>query len=216
MPASGAAFPVVLVIQEIFGVHEYIRDVCRRLAKEGYLAIAPSLYDRQGDVSQMEDIGQIFSQVVMKVPDAQVMADLDAAVKWAEGEKGDTARLGIMGFCWGGRVVWLYSAHSDLPKAGAAWYGRLASKTEPGSKTAIEAAGELKFPVIGFYGGQDHGIPLADVENMKAAIQPPSHIVVYDDAGHGFHADYRPGYHEAAAHDAWAKMLAFFKEYGVA
>ena len=216
-PARGASFPVAIVVQEIFGVNEHIRDLCRRLAKQGYFAVAPSLYERQGDVLKIQDIQQIVQQVVMKVPDAQVMSDLDATVRWAEAEKGDVSRLAITGFCWGGRAVWLYAAHNSHLKAGAAWYGRLVGNQTPLTpKNPIDIAAELKAPVIGLYGGQDTSIPIDTVEKMRLAIKPPSHIVVYDDAGHAFNADYRPSYNAAAASDAWQKMLTFFKENGAA
>lgn len=216
-PAHGASFPVVIVVQEIFGVNEHIRDLCRRLAKQGYFAVAPNLYERQGDVLKITDIQQIVQQVVMKVPDAQVMSDLDATVRWAEAEKGDVSRLAITGFCWGGRAVWLYAAHNPHLKAAAAWYGRLVGNQTPLTpQNPIDIAAELKAPVIGLYGGQDTGIPLDTVEKMRLAIKPPSHIVVYDDAGHAFNADYRPSYNAAAASDAWQKMLTFFKENGAA
>ena len=221
MPAGGKTFPVVLVIQEIFGVHEHIKDVCRRFAKLGYMAIAPELYTRQGDVSGMNDIQEIVEKVVSKVPDAQVMADLDATVAWAGSTgKGDTARLGITGFCWGGRTVWLYAAHSSKLKAGGAWYGQLIGlQNEYRTRTALDVAPELKAPVIGFYGGQDHGIPLEQVERMRQALRDAgknSEIVVYPKAGHGFLADYRESYVEAAARDAWTRLLEWFRKHGVA
>jgi carboxymethylenebutenolidase len=219
MPAQGTAFPTVLVVQEIFGVHEHIKDVCRRLAKSGYLAIAPSLYERQGDVSGIEDVQELYTKVVMHVPDAQVISDLDATVAWAEKNHGNTGRLAITGFCWGGRIVWLYAAHSPKLKAAAAWYGRLTNpKTPAWPKHPIDIAGDLKAPVIGFYGGQDAGIPLDTVEAMRDAIKAagkPAEIIVYPQAQHGFYADYRPNYNAAAATDAWEKMLAFFRQHGV-
>ena len=220
MPAQGARHPVVLVVQEIFGVHEHIRDVCRRFAKEGYLAIAPELYARQGDVSKMTDYKQIFAEVVSKVPDAQVMSDLDAAVAWADKSgAGDVARVGVTGFCWGGRITWLYVAHSATPKAGVAWYGRLTGETTPlQPKYPLDIAAELKAPVLGLYGGQDQGIPLADVEKMRAALaaaKSPSEIVVFQDAGHGFNADYRPSYRAEDANEGWRRCLAWFREHGV-
>ena len=220
MPASGGPFPVVLVVQEIFGVHEHIRDVCRRFAKAGYLAIAPELYARQGDVSQYTDYREIFAQVVSKVPDAQVMSDLDAAVAWADRTgAGDAKRVGVTGFCWGGRIVWLYAAHSADLKAGVAWYGRLkgqASELQP--KYPLDVVADLKAPVLGLYGGKDQGIPLDDVEQMRAALKAakkPCEIVVFPDAPHGFLADYRPSYTEAAAKEGWAKCVAWFREHGV-
>jgi carboxymethylenebutenolidase len=219
-PARGGNFPIVLVVQEIFGVHEHIKDICRRFAKLGYCAVAPELYARQGDVSKIENIQEILSTVVSKVPDAQVMSDLDAAIDWAVREsRGSGDRVAITGFCWGGRIVWLYAALSTRVKAGAAFYGRLeGGATELTPKQPLDYAGGLKAPVIGFYGGQDTGIPLASVERMRAALRvvdSPSEIVVYPDAQHGFHADYRPSYNQAAAEDAWKRMLEWFKKYGV-
>jgi carboxymethylenebutenolidase len=220
MPEKGQTLPMVLVVQEIFGVHEHIKDICRRFAKLGYLAIAPELFARQGDVSKMENIQEIFSKVVSKVPDAQVMSDLDAAADWgAKHSRGDLSRLGITGFCWGGRIVWLYAAHSSQLKAGGAWYGRLADQPTPlQPKNSIESAAELKAPVIGFYAGKDQGITLEAVERMRAALKAhnkTSDITVYPDAQHGFNADYRPSYNQADAEDAWKKLLAWFKKYGV-
>jgi len=220
MPATGSAFPVVLVVQEIFGVHEHIKDVCRRFAKEGYCAIAPELYARQGDVSKLTDYREIFAQVVSKVPDAQVMSDLDAAVAWAaKTNSGDPARVAVTGFCWGGRITWLYAAHNPRLKAGVAWYGRLSGQaTELQPKYPLDVAADLKAPVLGLYGEKDSGIPLEDVEKMRAALaaaQQPSEIVVFPEAPHGFHADYRPSYREAAAKDAWAQCLAWFRRNGV-
>ncbi len=219
-PGKGGSFPIVLVVQEIFGVHEHIRDLCRRLAKQGYLAVAPELYARQGDVSQMQDIQEIISKVVSKVPDAQVMADLDDTAAWAAStQKGLAHKLGITGFCWGGRIAWLYAAHNPDLKAGAAWYGRLVGATDAlHPKNPIDIAATLKPPVLGLYGGQDQGIPLDTVERMRAALKAagnPSEIVVYPDAGHAFNADYRPSYRPAAAQDAWSRMLAWFHRYGL-
>lgn len=221
MPNSGGPFSVVLVVQEIFGVHEHIKDVCRRLAKLGYLAIAPELYARQGDVSKMTDINEIISKVVSKVPDAQVMADLDATVAWAEKSgKGEVDKLGITGFCWGGRVVWLYAAHSPRLKAGVAWYGRLvgqASDLTP--KYPVDIAATLKAPVLGLYGGADSGIPPETVEQMQKALQAaksPSQIVLYPDTPHGFYADYRPSYRKDEAQNGWQRLQEWFKKYGVA
>lgn len=221
MPNSGKSFPVVLVVQEIFGVHEHIQDVCRRFAKLGHMAIAPELYIRQGDVSKMSDIQQIISQVVSQVPDAQVMSDLDAAVDWAgKSGRGDIRRLGITGFCWGGRIVWLYAAHSMELRAGVAWYGRLVGQTNQlQPKHPIDLAGVLKAPVLGLYGGQDPSIPFETVEQMREALQAardPSEIHVYSDAGHAFNADYRPSYNEAAARDGWNRLQQWFKKYGAA
>jgi len=220
MPATSGPFPVVLVVQEIFGVHEHIRDVCRRFAKEGFCAVAPELYARQGDVSKLTDYKEIFAQVVSKVPDAQVMSDLDAAAAWAaKSSKGDAARVGVTGFCWGGRITWLYAAHSPAVKAGVAWYGRLVGQpSELQPKHALDVAAALKAPVLGLYGGQDQGIPLDDVEKMRAALaaaKQPSEIVVYPDAPHGFFADYRPSFRAADARDAWGRCLAWFRRNGV-
>jgi carboxymethylenebutenolidase len=220
MPAQGGAFPVVLVVQEIFGVHEHIKDVCRRVAKQGYCAIAPELYARQGDVSKYTDYREIFAQVVSRVPDAQVMADLDAAVAWAaKSAGGDPARVGVTGFCWGGRITWLYAAHNPQLKAGVAWYGRLVGQpSELQPKYPLDVAATLRAPVLGLYGGQDQGIPLADVEKMRAALaaaKSSSEIVVYPDAPHGFHADYRPSFRASEAHDAWGRCLAWFRRHGM-
>ncbi len=220
MPAKGSAFPVVLVVQEIFGVHEHIKDVCRRFAKEGYCAIAPEMYARQGDVSKLTDYREIFAQVVSKVPDAQVMADLDAAVAWAaQTGSGDPSRVAVTGFCWGGRITWLYAAHNPKLKAGVAWYGRLVGQpTELQPRYPVDVAAELKAPVLGLYGEKDQGIPLEDVAKMRAALvaaKQPSQIVVFPEAPHGFHADYRPSFREAVARDAWAQCLAWFRRHGV-
>jgi carboxymethylenebutenolidase len=220
MPAKGGPFPVALVVQEIFGVHEHIKDVCRRFAKLGYMAIAPELYARQGDVSKLKAIDEI-RDVVVQVPDVQVMGDLDATVEYAKQTgKGDVSRLGITGFCWGGRIVWLYSAHSKLLKAGVAWYGRVVGeKSDNFPKHPIDVASELKAPVLGLYAGKDQGIPLDSVDKMRAAAKQAkvdSDIIVYPDAQHGFHADYRPSYNEANAKEGWSKLQAWFKKYGAA
>ena len=227
MPARGKNFPVALVVQEIFGVHEHIKDVCRRFAKLGYMAVAPSLYFRQGDTTQlkMEDV----MKVVARVPDEQVMADLDSTVSWARATgKSDGKRVGITGFCWGGRIVWLYSAHSRELDAGVAWYGRLvANPAQPANpltpRQPVDVAGELHAPVLGLYGGKDQGIPLESVERMRAALKGSkskaaarSEIVVYPEAGHGFHADYRPSYNKEAASDGWRRLQAWLKKYGAA
>jgi carboxymethylenebutenolidase len=221
MPATGDSFPVVLVVQEIFGVHEHIKDICRRFAKLGYLAVAPELYARQGDVSQMSDINEIVTTVVAKVPDAQVMADLDATVSWAEQSgKGDVARLGITGFCWGGRIVWLYAAHNPKVKAGVAWYGRLVGpKSELAPRHPLDIAATLKVPVLGLYGAADTGIPVETVEQMRAALQAagsPSQIILYPDTPHGFYADYRGSYRKEQAQDGWKRLQEWFKKHGAA
>jgi carboxymethylenebutenolidase len=220
MPASGGPFPVVLVIQEIFGVHEHIKDICRRLGKLGYLALAPELYARQGDVSKITDFREIISKVVSKVPDSQVMSDLDATVAWTKKtNKGDTTKLGITGFCWGGRIVWLYAAHNPNLKAGVAWYGRLVGDTDKlHPKNPIDLVGALKAPVLGLYGEADMGIPVKTVEQMRKAIkegEKKAEIILYPETPHGFHADYRPSYRKDKAEDGWKRMLAWFKKYGV-
>src|SRR5690349_3423358 len=219
MPSQGRAFAAVLVVQEIFGVHEHIRDVCRRFAKLGYLAVAPELYARQGDVSALAEIDEI-RKIVARVPDAQVMADLDAAVAWIKASgSGNVERLGITGFCWGGRIVWLYAAHSAQLKAGVAWYGRLVGKaSELQPKHPIDIAASLKAPVLGLYGGTDQGIPLETVDQMQTALKTagsPSSIVVYPETPHAFFADYRPSYRQAAAENGWSRLLAWFKQHGV-
>jgi len=210
---------VVIVTQEIFGVHEHIRDLCRRLAKAGYYAIAPDLYVRQGDPTKAEDIKTLVETIVSKVPDAQVMGDLDATAAFAANEGADAAKLAITGFCWGGRIVWLYAAHQPALKAGVAWYGRLVGEPDAlHPQHPVDIAKELKAPVLGLYGEKDGGIPLESIEAMRAALGPdsPSSIHVYPGAPHGFNADYRESYVEADAKDGWAKMVAFFAANGVA
>lgn len=221
MPASGGPFPVVLVVQEIFGVHEHIKDVCRRFAKLGYLAIAPECYARQGDVSKLTDIQEIVTTIASKVPDAQVMSDLDAAAAWAgKSGKGDVNKLAITGFCWGGRVVWLYAAHSKQLKAGVAWYGRLVGQTSDlQPKFPLDVVADLKAPVLGLYGGADQGIPNDTVEKMQAALRDaknPSQIVLYPDTPHGFHADYRASYRKEQAEDGWKRLQEWLKKNGAA
>ncbi|CAO4168133.1 dienelactone hydrolase family protein [Methylorubrum extorquens] len=221
MPAEGGPFPTILVVQEIFGVHEHIKDVCRRLAKLGYFALAPELYARQGDVSTLTNIQQIVSEVVSKVPDAQVMSDLDAAVAFAKGTgKADTARLGITGFCWGGRITWLYAAHNPAVKAGVAWYGRLVGDSSAlMPKNPVDVAADLKAPVLGLYGGADQGIPVATIDRMKEACRAAGKtcdFVVYPEAGHAFHADYRPSYRAEPAQDGWKRLQDWFRQHGVA
>ncbi len=221
LPATGGPFPVVLVVQEIFGVHEHIKDICRRLAKLGYMAVAPEMYARQGDVSKITDIREIISKVVSKVPDAQVMSDLDATVAWAKATgKADTTKLGTTGFCWGGRIVWLYTAHNPNVKAGVAWYGRLAEKgDELHPKYPIDVVASLNAPVLGLYGEADGSIPVESVEKMRAALKDAgktAEIVLYPDTPHAFFADYRPSYRKTQAEDGWKRMLEWFKKYGVA
>ena len=219
--------PIVIVVQEIFGVHEHIRDLCRRLAQEGYLAIAPELYFRQGDPNEYHDIPTLFKELVSKVPDAQVLADLDAAVAWAAAHGGNTDKLGATGFCWGGRQTWLYAVHNPKVKAGVAWYGRLVGdSTALTPKHPLDVAAQLKAPVLGLYGAADTGIPLDTVEKMKAALADAgakgnaaanaSQFVVYPDAPHAFHADYRASFRKEAAEDGWKRALAWFKANGVA
>lgn len=222
-PAGKTGLPVVLVIQEIFGVHEYIADTARRFAKAGYLAIAPELFARQGDPTQYGEIAKLQAEIVTKVPDAQVMADLDAAVKWAGANGGDVSKVGITGFCWGGRITWLYSAHSPAVKAGVAWYGRLVGNANDITpRHPVDVAAQLKAPVLGLYGAADTGIPLDTVEKMKAALAQgsaaakASEFVVYPDAPHAFHADYRATFRQGPAEDGWKRALAWFKANGVA
>ena len=218
-PSEGGPFPVVLVVQEIFGVHEHIKDICRRFAKLGYLAIAPELYARQGDVSGMKEIPEILSKVVSKVPDAQVLRDLDAAVAWAgKSGLGDARKLAVTGFCWGGRIVWLYAAHNANLKAGVAWYGRLdAPKDELHPAHPLDLVGELKAPVLGLYGGADQGIPNDLVATMREKLEAagkPSEIMLYPDTPHGFYADYRPSYRKEQADDGWKRLVEWFKKHG--
>jgi carboxymethylenebutenolidase len=220
MPAKSGTFPVILVVQEIFGVHEHIRDVCRRLAKQGYMAIAPELYARQGSVADIADVKEIISKVVSKVPDAQVMSDLDATVAYAKASgHGDVAKLGITGFCWGGRITWLYAAHSAQVKAGVAWYGKVVGDgTANTPRHPVDIAAELKAPVLGLYGGADQGIPAESINRMRAACKAAGRqceIVVYPDTPHAFNADYRPSYRPEAAKDGWSRMLAWFRANGV-
>ena len=223
-PQGQTNLPVVLVISEIFGVHEYIADVTRRFAKAGYLAIAPELFVRQGDPSAYGELAKLMSEVIAKVPDAQVMADLDATLKWASQNGGNTDRAAITGFCWGGRITWLYAEHNPKLKAGVAWYGRMEGQTNANNpKHPIDLAVTLKAPVLGLYGGQDTGISVTSVNHMKEALAQAavkgnkaaraSEFVLYPDAPHAFHADYRPSYRAAPATDGWSRALAWFKQY---
>ncbi|MBJ3815920.1 dienelactone hydrolase family protein [Shimwellia pseudoproteus] len=227
MPAYVAApkeahgpLPIVIVVQEIFGVHEHIRDICRRLAREGYLAIAPELYFRQGDASDFGDIQTLITGLVAKVPDSQVLADLDHVASWAGRNGGDASRLMITGFCWGGRITWLYAAHNPQLKAAVAWYGRLTGdKSLNSPEHPVDVATDLSAPVLGLYGAQDTGIPLESVETMRQALRAANaraEIIVYPEAGHAFNADYRPSYHKASAEDGWQRMLDWFALYGKA
>lgn len=218
-PAEAKNAPVVLVVSEIFGVHEHIADVCRRLAKQGYLAIAPELFARYGDPRKIANIPDILSNIVARTPDAGVMADLDACVTWAAKNGGDTARLAITGFCWGGRITWLYAAHNPGLTAAVAWYGRLDGEiNERTPKYPLDLAAQIKAPVLGLYGGKDQGIPLDDVESMRDALKKAggkSQIHIYPDAPHAFHADYRPSYRKDAAEDGWQRMLDWLRKSGV-
>lgn len=222
-PEGKQKLPVVLVISEIFGVHEHIADVCRRFAKAGYLAIAPELFARQGDPNSFGTLQELQTNIIQKVPDAQVMGDLDAALAWAGQNGGDLDRVGITGFCWGGRIVWLYTAHSKRIKAGVAWYGQLVGEPNPlKPRNPVDIVNDLHAPVLGLYGARDTGITQEHVARMKAALAAShnanakaSTFVVYPDAGHAFHADYRPSYVEAAARDGWQRSLAWFKSHKV-
>ena len=221
-PAGKSNLPVVLVLSEIFGVHEHIADVARRFANAGYLALAPELFVRQGNAQAYTEISKLMAEVIAKVPDAQVMADLDACLDWAAANGGDMNRVAVTGFCWGGRETWLYAAHQKRIKAAVAWYGRLAGQvSDLNPRHPLDVAGQLYGPVLGLYGGADTGIPLNTVEQMKTALAAgnasakASQFVVYPDAPHAFHADYRPSYRQAAAEDAWKRCLAWLAQHGV-
>ncbi len=223
MPAGKANAPLVLVVSEIFGVHEYIADVARRFAKAGYMAIAPELFVRQGDAGSYGEIAKLVAEVVAKVPDTQALGDLDATVAWAKAQGADTSKLGVTGFCWGGRITWLYAAHNPGVKAAVAWYGRLVGQPNPlQPSNPVELAGKINGPVLGLYGEKDGGIALETVEQMKAALAAGSaaakrsEFVVYPDAPHAFHADYRPSFRKEAAEDGWKRCVAWFKAHGVA
>jgi len=216
MPAAGGNFPVVLVVSEVWGVHEYIKDVCRRLAKNGYFAIAPELFARQGNAASYTDTSKLLSEVVAKASDAQVLGDLDACVAFArDSGKAEVARLGITGFCWGGRIVYMYTAHNPNVKAAVAWYGSPTRAFMAGDRTPMDLASQIRVPVLGLYGGADQGIPNDQVEKMFAALRASgnakSEFTIYPDTPHAFHADYRPSYRKQQAEDAWQKMLAWFK-----
>ncbi len=218
-PAKSGTFPVVLVNEEIFGVHEYIKDVCRRLAKVGYLAVATEYYARIGDLSKMTDPAQIMTDVILKAPDAQYMADLDSTAAWALNNRGSSTRVGVIGFCRGGRQTWLYAAHSPNLRAAVAFYGPLGGTRTPiQPHTALDVAADIKCPLLGLYGGQDPSIPVDLVHEAEAkakAAHKTVEIVIYPDAPHGFHADYRPSYRQADAEDAWKRALAWLKRFGV-
>ena len=220
-PANAQNPPVILVAMEIFGVHEYIKDVTRRLGKLGAFAIAPDYYFRKGtDLTKITDIPQLMP-IVNSKPDAELLSDLDATVAWAKSQGGDTSRLGIMGFCRGGRTVWEYAAHNKDIKAGVAFYGSLVDPPAQKSlwpKNPIELAPEMRAPVLGLYGEADQGIPVSQVDTLKGALQTAGktfEIKIYPGAPHGFHADYRPSYRQDAAEDAWNQMIAWFKKYKV-
>ena len=222
-PEGKANAPVILVVSEIFGVHEHIADMARRFAKQGYFAVAPELFVRQGDAGSYGEISRLVSEVIAKVPDAQVMGDLDASLAWARAQGANAGAAGVTGFCWGGRITWLWAAHNPAVKAGVAWYGRLVGEPAPlFPKQPIDVVGSLHGPVLGLYGGQDSGIPLDSVDKMKAALAggsaaaKKSEFVVYPDAPHAFNADYRPSYRKDAADDGWKRALAWFKANGVA
>jgi carboxymethylenebutenolidase len=216
-PKGKQHLPTIIVVQEIFGLHEWVRDIVRRFAKAGYYAIAPDLYQRQGDATKVADFQKLFAEIVSKVPDAQVMSDLDALTAFVGGDGGNAARTGITGFCWGGRITWLYAAHNPEVKAGVAWYGRLTgAPTALQPSFPIDHVAELKVPVLGLYGGLDKGIPVADVDKMNAALKAnrkSSSAKVFPQADHGFLADYRPSYNAAAAKEGWALALAHFNRY---
>ena len=218
-PAGAGPFATVLVVSEIFGVHEYIRDVCRRLARAGYLAIAPDLFRRQGDPTKIASVAEILDTVISKVPDAQVMGDLDACAAWAAANGGDAAWLAITGFCWGGRITWLYADHNPKLKAGVAWYGRLAGTASALTPShPLDLVDRISAPVLGLYGAKDQGIPVSDVEDMRADLAKAgkkAEFVIYPEAGHAFHADYRPSYRAAEAADGWARLLAWFERWAV-
>jgi carboxymethylenebutenolidase len=220
MPATGGPFATVLVIQEVFGVHEWVKDICRRLAKAGYYAIAPALYARQGDASQYTDIPKLIAEIVVKVPTDEVMSDLDATVVYAKSTgKADTKRLAVTGFCWGGWATWMYAGHQPALKAAVAWYGTDRKITDLTPQNPLDIAGDVRCPVLAFYGGQDKSIPQETIDKRQEACKAANktcELKVYPDAQHGFNADYRPSYNADAAKDAWAKMLAWFKQNGVA
>jgi carboxymethylenebutenolidase len=220
VPKGDGPFPVILVVEEIFGVHDYIKDICRRLAKAGYCAVAPELYARQGDLSKMSDVKQIVAEVISKTPDAQWISDLDATAAWAvSAGKGDAKRLAVMGWCRGGRAVWLYDAHRSDLKAAVAWYGPIGGeRTAIQPRTAGDVAGEIHAPLLALYGGADTGIPVASVEAARDAAKAAGksvELVVYPEAPHGFHADYRPSYRKDAAEDGWSRALSFLKTHGM-
>ena len=215
MPAGKSGLATVLVVQEVFGVHEHIRDMCRRFAKAGFFAVAPELYARQGDPAKYTDIGKLITELVAKVPDAQVMDDLDSTAAWAAKNGGDGGKLGVTGFCWGGRIVWMYAAHNPKLNAGVAWYGVTARAFAPGDKPVLDVVAQIKAPVLGLYGGADQGIPTDTVEKLRDGLKGAGNdrceFVIYPDTPHGFNADYRPSYRKEAAEDGWNRCLAWFR-----
>jgi carboxymethylenebutenolidase len=219
-PTKGTGFPVILVNEEVFGVNEYIQDVCRRFAKLGYMAVAPEIYFRNPDFPKMTDTQRVMREVIFKTPDDQIWSDLDATLAWAAQNRGDASRMGEVGFCFGGRNTWLYAAHNPNLKAAVAFYGYIKSPTSDiKPKTALDIADQLKCPLLGLYGGQDEGNPADLIHQAEAKAKAAGktvEIVIYPDAPHGFHADYRPSYRQADAEDAWKRALAWFKCYGVA
>lgn len=216
-PEGKTNLPVILVVSEIFGVHEHIADVARRFAKLGYLALAPDLFVRQGNPAAYPAIADVMKEVISKVPDEQVMSDLDACLAWAKNNGGNVDKVGITGFCWGGRITWLYAAHNPKIKAGVAWYGRLVgNSSELTPQHPVDIAPTLKVPVLGLYGAKDQGIPLDSVEKMKEALakgSSKSEFIVFQNSGHAFHADYRPSYVEADAKEGWSKCTDWFKKH---
>jgi carboxymethylenebutenolidase len=216
MPAGKKGLATVLVVQEVFGVHEHIKDMCRRFAKAGFLAVAPELYARQGDPAKYPDISKLISELVSKVHDVQVMEDLDSTTAWAAKNGGDPAKLGVTGFCWGGRIVWMYAAHNQKLKGGVAWYGATARAFAPGDQTALDVVSQIKAPVLGLYGAADQGIPVDTVEKMRDALKAAGNqkceFVIYPDTPHGFNADYRPSYRKEAAEDGWKRCVAWFNK----
>jgi carboxymethylenebutenolidase len=219
-PAGKANAPVILVVSEIFGVHEHIADVARRFAKQGYFAVAPELFVRQGDATSYGEVAKLVAEIINKTPDAQVMGDLDAVVAWAKGQGADAGKLGITGFCWGGRTTWMYAAHNPAVTAAVAWYGPVARSYFPGDKSALDNVARIKAPVLGLYGAADGGIPNDTVEKMRDALKASgntkSELVLYPDTPHAFHADYRPSYRKSQADDGWKRCLEWFKGHGVA
>jgi carboxymethylenebutenolidase len=216
MPAGKSGLATVLVVQEIFGVHEHIKDMCRRFAKAGFLAVAPELYARQGDPTKYTEIPKLMSEVVAKVSDAQVMDDLDSTAAWAAKNGGAAGKVGVTGFCWGGRIVWMYAAHSPQIKGGVAWYGATARAYSAGDKSPLDVVSQIKAPVLGLYGGADPGIPTDTVEKLRDALKAAGNtkceFVIYPDAPHGFNADYRPSYRKEAAEDGWKRCVAWFRQ----